>query len=231
VRQLPFQPARSLNSATRLVSVTSQGAPTLPSRARPAVRADDDERLVDRAVVAVAVDQDLGAAGDRAQQPDRPAVGVGRGQREAPAGRPKRRVSSAPTPRRPRWAAWCVAPPRSASRRVTAATTGAGECPAIAPVSPRQKSTYSWPSMSVTGRRGRCRGTPGSRRRSCSSRSSAPGRTGARRARRRRLRARVASLRAPGPEREGTFAVVRSRERQPLSQGETAIAGPDWAVS
>jgi hypothetical protein len=31
-----------------------------------------------------------------------------------------------------------------------ASATGAGECPAIAPVSPRQKSISSWPSMSVS---------------------------------------------------------------------------------
>ena len=33
--------------------------------------------------------------------------------------------------------------------RATAAVVGAGECPAIAPVSPSAKSTYSWPSTSV----------------------------------------------------------------------------------
>ncbi len=54
-----------------------------------AVRSDDDERLVDAAVVAVAVHQDLGAVGDGTGEPDRPAVGVRRGQREAPAGEPE----------------------------------------------------------------------------------------------------------------------------------------------
>ena len=41
-----------------------------------------------------------------------------------------------------------AAPPSSAYLRVTAATVGAGECPAIAPVSPRQKSMKVFPSMS-----------------------------------------------------------------------------------
>ena len=56
--------------------------------ARPAgalaIFADDDERLVDRPVVAVAVDEDLRSPGEGSHQPDRPTVGVGRGEREAP---------------------------------------------------------------------------------------------------------------------------------------------------
>ena len=32
---------------------------------------------------------------------------------------------------------------------VTARIAGVGECPVMAPVSPRQRSTYSWPSTSV----------------------------------------------------------------------------------
>src|SRR5581483_6139060 len=51
-----------------------------------AVGRGDDQRLVDGAVVAVAVEKDLLAAGDGAGQPDGPAVGVGGGQREGPAG-------------------------------------------------------------------------------------------------------------------------------------------------
>ncbi len=37
-----------------------------------------------------------------------------------------------------------------ANRCCTASTVGRGECPAMAAVSPRHRSTYSWPSMSVT---------------------------------------------------------------------------------
>jgi hypothetical protein len=65
-------------------------------------------------------------------------------------GRPNRRASSSPTTAASSVGSMVLAPPRPASRRVTASTTAAGEWPAIAPVSPRQKSTYSWPSMSVT---------------------------------------------------------------------------------
>ena len=42
-----------------------------------------------------------------------------------------------------------VSPPSSVMRRVMAATVAAGECPAIAPVSPRQKSVSVLPSRSV----------------------------------------------------------------------------------
>ena len=65
------------------------------------------------------------------------------------AGTPKRRASSAPAIAASSVGSMVVAPPSSDSRRVTASTTGAGEWPPIAPVSPRQKSTYSCPSMSV----------------------------------------------------------------------------------
>ena len=47
---------------------------------------DDRERLVDGAVVAPVVDEHLRAAGRLAGEPDREPVGVGRGQRELPAG-------------------------------------------------------------------------------------------------------------------------------------------------
>ena len=53
------------------------------------VRADHDQRLVHAAVVAVAVEQDLGPTGQRPRQPDGPPVGVGGGQREAPAFEPE----------------------------------------------------------------------------------------------------------------------------------------------
>nr|BFE72960.1 hypothetical protein GCM10020092_062610 [Actinoplanes digitatis] len=65
-------------------------------------------------------------------------------------GTPNRRLSSAPTAAASAVGSMVLAPPSSPRRRVTAATTGAGECPAIAAVSPRQKSMYSCPSTSVS---------------------------------------------------------------------------------
>ena len=47
----------------------------------------DRERLVDGAVVAPGVDEDLRPAGDRPGEPDHGAVGVGGGQRELPVGK------------------------------------------------------------------------------------------------------------------------------------------------
>ncbi len=57
------------------------------------------------------------------------------------AGTPKRRASSAPTQAASSVGSMAVIPPTSVRCRVIAATTGSGACPAIAPVSPRQKST------------------------------------------------------------------------------------------
>jgi hypothetical protein len=55
--------------------------------ARAGLAVDGDrERLVDRAVVAPGVDQDLGPAGHRPREADREPVGVGGGQRELPVG-------------------------------------------------------------------------------------------------------------------------------------------------
>jgi len=62
----------------------------------------------------------------------------------------KRRVSSAATHAASGVGSMVVAPPSPAYRRDTAACTAAGECPAIAAVSPRQKSMNSWPSRSVS---------------------------------------------------------------------------------
>ena len=57
-------------------------------RARPAA-VERDEGLVDGPVVAVAEDEHVRALRDRAAEPQRPAVGVGRGQREAPLRHPE----------------------------------------------------------------------------------------------------------------------------------------------
>ncbi|GIF74931.1 hypothetical protein Asi02nite_44490 [Asanoa siamensis] len=56
-------------------------------------------------------------------------------------GTPNRRASSAPTQAASSDGSMVARPPPAASRSVTAATTGAGECPAIAAVSPSEKST------------------------------------------------------------------------------------------
>ena len=61
-------------------------------------------------------------------------------------GTPKRRASSTPTHSASSVGSITVMPARSRS----AAIAGSGEWPAIAPVSPRQKSAYSLPSTSVT---------------------------------------------------------------------------------
>jgi hypothetical protein len=62
------------------------------------------------------------------------------------SGRPKRRPSSSPTQAASSVGNIVVMP---ACSRSTAIVSG-GECPAIAPVSPRQKSAYSLPSTSTT---------------------------------------------------------------------------------
>jgi hypothetical protein len=54
---------------------------------------------------------------------------------------PKRRASSSPTHAASSVGSISVAPPSSPSRRATAATVAGGECPAIAAVSPSEKST------------------------------------------------------------------------------------------
>ena len=77
--------SRSLISTIRVVSTGSTGGPTLPSRDRPAVH-ELSHRLVDAAVIAVVVDQDLRPAGDLTGQANHEAVRVGRRQRELPVG-------------------------------------------------------------------------------------------------------------------------------------------------
>jgi len=61
-------------------------------------------------------------------------------------GRPNRRVSSSPTHSAASLGSISVIPRAACS--ATARTTGSGEWPVIAPVSPRQRSTYSRPSTS-----------------------------------------------------------------------------------
>jgi hypothetical protein len=64
------------------------------------------------------------------------------------SGSPNRRASSAPTHSASAVGSIVVIP--WASRSVTASTVARGLCPAIAPVSPIAKSTYSRPSTSTT---------------------------------------------------------------------------------
>ena len=61
---------------------------------------------------------------------------------------PKRRASSVATQPASLVGSIVAAPPSSPYRRATAATVAAGEWPAMAPVSPRQKSMNVFPSMS-----------------------------------------------------------------------------------
>ncbi len=61
-------------------------------------------------------------------------------------GTPKRRASSWPTQAASSVGSIVVMPARSRIARIV----GSGEWPAIAPVSPRQKSAYSLPSTSST---------------------------------------------------------------------------------
>ena len=75
----------SLNSTTRVVSATSTCGPTVAAdRHDRSVGAEHGDRLVHRAVIAVVVDDDLGPAADVPGEPERPAVRVGRRQRELP---------------------------------------------------------------------------------------------------------------------------------------------------
>ena len=74
----------SLNSATRVVSAGSTAGPTLPARERSVPPCERDERLVDRAVVAPVEDEHPRPAGHLAADPQEPAVGVGRRERELP---------------------------------------------------------------------------------------------------------------------------------------------------
>ena len=73
-----------LDDAGRLGRVHRRPDVAHAGQHRPPVLGELDEGLVDAAVVAPVLDQDLRAAGDLAAEPDRPAVGVGRRQRELP---------------------------------------------------------------------------------------------------------------------------------------------------
>ena len=77
--------SRSLNSHTRVVTRRVDRRPDVAvAAARARAGVERHERLVDRAVIAVAEDEHVRAGGHRAAEAQRPAVRVGRGQREAP---------------------------------------------------------------------------------------------------------------------------------------------------
>ena len=76
--------SRSLNSATRLVERRVDRRADVARRATRPLRGRDGEGLVDAAVVAVAEHEHLRAPGEVPGEADRPPVGVGGAQREAP---------------------------------------------------------------------------------------------------------------------------------------------------
>ena len=63
------------------------------------------------------------------------------------SGRPKRRASSSPTQAASLLGSIVVMPSRA--RCSSASATAGRACPVMAPVSPRHRSTYSWPSTST----------------------------------------------------------------------------------
>ena len=83
-------PSTSLNSTTRVVWATSTCGPTEPRTGTTApVLVEHGDRLVDRAVVAVVVDDDLAPAGDVAGEAEREPVRVRGRQRELPGRQPE----------------------------------------------------------------------------------------------------------------------------------------------
>ena len=137
----------SFHSTATVVTRVDGRADVVGPRHRVAVLRDR-EGLVDRAVVAPGVDEDLGPAGHGPRQPDREPVGVGGGERELPVGEAEAALELRRHPGRV-LGRQHQRDPRDACSAI-AATVAAGEWPVIAPVSPRQRSTYSLPSTSLT---------------------------------------------------------------------------------
>ncbi len=139
----------SLNGATLVVSVGSTGGPIRPSRGTTRQwRVQRHQRLVDGAVVAPVEHEDLLAVGRLPGEAEREPVRVGRARCDLPEGSPNRCASSSATASESSVGSMNVMP--CFARSAITATAAGGECPVIAPVSPRQKSTYSWPSTSTT---------------------------------------------------------------------------------
>ena len=158
------RPARARSRAVDVVELhdawssrrdrpAARGSRSLEPRRRAGV--EHEERLVDGAVIAVVEDEDLRAPGELPGKPD--------GERLASVA-----VSAKLPERQAEPPAQLVADPAASSVGsivVDAAElairgvrdrrrTAAGEWPVIAPVSPRQKSTYVCPSTSVSRARG-----------------------------------------------------------------------------
>ena len=134
-----------LDDARRLVERHRRPEVAL-ARDDPAGRVERRDRLVDRAVVAPVEDEDLERcvicrASRIANRFASVAVSA-----NCQRGSPKRRASSSATSSASSLGSMRVIPRAACS--ATARTVGSGEWPAIAPVSPRQKSTYSIPSTS-----------------------------------------------------------------------------------
>ena len=182
------------------------GADVARARPRPAA-VERDEGLVDGPVVAVAEDEHVRALRERAAEPQRPAVGVGRGQREAP---PRHAEAPARAPRRPtRRPRWAASASRRPARRGAAAprrpspAASARPWPRCRPARSRRRRCRRRPRSS---RRGRRRRRPGARRPTWPSRSSAR--------RRRASRGRARTARASAGAR-----------------GRSARARPAWTAA
>ena len=227
-------PARSLNSATRVVSDSGTGAPTSPARATASPSGPGHgERLVDRAVVAVGEGQDLRPPGGQPGEPDRPAVRVGRGQRERPQRQPEAAGQLGADPlrvggRQHRGDARRAAPIRRGDR-----VDGRPRAVARhrAGVAHREVDVLVAVDVDAPGCPTPGRGRAGSRRSTCSSRSSAPGRTGGRRAAYSRGRARVRARRTT-PARRSSSAARRDRSTGGGTAGghDRTLSGADAAV-
>ena len=141
----------SLNSTTRLSKFFGAAGIHIVVRAQfeLTVRTDMRQGLVEAAVVALVHRQDFWASGQGAADAD--DVSVGSRLRSLRPARAADR-SGGPAPHRCRAhlsvGIMVVIPCRTCF--ATASAVACGNTPNIAPVSPRQKSTYSLPSISVT---------------------------------------------------------------------------------
>jgi hypothetical protein len=111
------------------------------TRDRRPVRPGEREGLIDRPVIAVAEDENLRPPGRQARQPDRPAVRIGRRQAEAPQRHTEARGQLGADPLSVRGGEHRRRAALIGIPVATALIVASGECPAIAAVSPRAKST------------------------------------------------------------------------------------------
>ena len=117
-----------------------------------AVASSADERLVDRAVVAPVEDEDLRPPGELARRAgSRSGWRRSRSARTASAAGRSGASARAPTQSASSLGSISRDPAAPPARRPRG-RVGSGEWPVIAPVSPRQKSTYSCPSTSREAR-------------------------------------------------------------------------------